>query len=77
MSEPSFKGFLIVDGSKNTLLIPKEEVIDKNLSMDEIIARNIKYAKKHKNMHELSRDLSLYFKCQYENVNGLQSGRRL
>lgn len=71
MSEPSFKGFLIVDGSKNTLLIPKEEVVDKNLSMDEIISRNIKYAKKHKNMQELSRDLSLYFKCQYENGNGL------
>ena len=67
----SFRGFLIIDGSKNTLLIPKEDVVDRNLSMDELITKHIREAKRHGTIAELHADITLYLKCQYTPGNGL------
>lgn len=67
----NFRGFLIIDGSKNTLLIPKEDVVDRNLSMDELIMRHIHEAKRHRTQAELNKDIALYLKCEYTPGNGL------
>lgn len=71
MADASFRGFLIIDGSKNTLLIPKEDVVDRSLSMDELISKHIGKAKRHKNMSELRADIAAYLRCEYVNGYGL------
>lgn len=67
----SFRGFLLIDGSKNTLLIPKEEVVDRYYSMDELITKHIHEAKRHRTIAELHADITLYLKCQYTPGHGL------
>lgn len=76
MANANFRGFLIVDGSKNTLLIPKEDVVGRNvvgrnLSMDELISKHIHEAKRHRTQAELNKDIALYLKCEYTPGNGL------
>ena len=71
MADANFRGFLIIDGSKNTLLIPKEDVVDSSLSMDELISKHIGKAKRHKNMSELHADIAAYLRCEYVNGYGL------
>lgn len=72
MGNPNLKGFLLVDGSMCTLLLPKEEF--DQYSLDAVITHHIKEAKRHKNKKELFADISAYLKCEYESGNGLHEG---
>lgn len=68
-SNPNLKGFLLIDGSKNTLLLPKEDFFD--MDLDHIITKHIGKAKRHKTKQELFNDISLYLKCEYQDGEGL------
>lgn len=70
MDKANLKGFLLIDGSRNTLLIPKEDICSSK-NIDKVISENIRKAKKHKTMAELQKDISLYIKCEYQDGNGL------
>lgn len=54
------KGLLIVDGNKNTLLIPWND-----LEFSNIIQQNIGKTKQHKTFAELDKDIRLYVKGEY------------
>lgn len=70
MDKANLRGFLLIDGSKNTLLIPKEDICSSK-NIDKVISENIRKAKKHETLAELHKDISLYLKCEYEDGNGL------
>lgn len=69
MKNPNLKGFLLIDGSKCTLLIPKEDFFDGNI--DKVITKHIGKAKKHNTKKELFDDISKYLNCEYEDGHGL------
>ena len=71
MGNPNLKGFLLIDGSKNTLLLPKEDFFDGNI--DEVITKHIGKAKHHETQHELFDDIKKYLKCEYEDGNGFHN----
>lgn len=65
----NLKGFLLIDGSRNTLLLPKEDFFDGNI--DKVITKHIGKAKKHHTQKELFDDIKKYLQCEYEDGNGL------
>lgn len=69
MGNANLKGFLLIDGSKNTLLLPKEDFFDGNI--DKVITKHIGKAKHHKTQKELFDDIKKYLQCEYEDGNGL------
>ena len=68
----NLKGFLLIDGSRNTLLLPKEDFFDGNI--DKVITKHIGKAKKHHTQKELFDDIKKYLQCEYEDGNGLHEG---
>ena len=60
------KGFLLIDGAKNTLLIPI-----KSDEMDDLtkhyIRGNLSCVHTHANMAELNKDIKAYLKGEYTN----------
>ena len=69
MGNPNLKGFLLIDGTKNTLLLPKEDIFDGDIN--KIITKHIGKAKRHQTRKELFDDISKYLNCEYEDGNGL------
>ena len=69
MGNPNLKGFLLIDGSMNTLLLPKEEF--NTYDLDTVITHHIREAKPHKTKKDLYADISKYLKCEYEGGQGL------
>lgn len=61
------KGFLLIDGMKNTILLSHDDFLDIITYAEN--TRNTKWlkvVKKHKTKQELNKDLSDYFKGEYE-----------
>lgn len=69
MADASIKGFLLIDGSKNTLLLPKEDFFDGDI--DKVITKHIGKAKRHATNTELFNDIRAYLKCEYVDGHGL------
>ena len=69
MADASIKGFLLIDGSRNTLLLPKEDLFDGDI--DKVITKHIGKAKRHASNDALFKDIRAYLKCEYVDGHGL------
>lgn len=63
MSKP--KGFLLVDGAKNTIVVTFKTPEMDDLT-DWLRPERLSLVKRHKTKAELDKDISLYLKEQYE-----------
>lgn len=59
------KGFLLIDGAKNTIVIMPKYEEWQDLS-DFLRRENLSKVKQHATKKELDKDISLYLKAQYE-----------
>ena len=59
-------GLLLIDGMKNTLLLPFGSD-DLNVIMDKYIRENLKYVKRHKKKADLNADITAYLNKEYHN----------
>lgn len=71
MNNPNLKGFLLIDGSRNTLLLPKEDFFEGDI--DKVITKHIGKAKRHATNKDLFADISKYLKCEYQDGEGLHN----
>lgn len=62
---PKVKGFLLIDGAKNTFLIAPKDEEWTDLS-DWLRREHLDMVKQHATRKELDKDISLYLKAQYE-----------
>lgn len=56
------RGLFLIDGAKNTLFIPQED-----LQYSDTIKKLTPYIKQHKTLKELDADVRLYLKGEYYN----------
>ena len=59
------KGFLLVDGAKNTIVVRLKTPEMDDLT-DWLRPERVSLVKQHKTKAELDKDISLYLKAQYE-----------